>query len=97
MRTFALIAAFLMVMVSTPAYASHAIEVSVKGLVCDFCARALEKVFGKQEEVSSINVDLDTKIITIDLNEGQDMSDEKITELITDSGYNVDGITRHED
>ncbi len=64
----------------------------VNGLVCDFCARALEKVFSKQEEVSTISVDLDTKVITIELKEGQSLSEDKITQLITDSGYDVRGI-----
>ena len=69
-------------------------HVSVNGLVCDFCARALEKVFGKEEAVKAIDVNLDTKIITVNFNEGQTLSDEKITQLITDAGYNVEGIHR---
>lgn len=72
------------------------IHVKVKGLVCDFCARALEKVFSKQEAVSDIDVNLDTKIITINLNEGRTIDDATITQLITDSGYNVEGIHRAE-
>lgn len=72
------------------------VEVSVNGLVCDFCARALEKVFGKQEEVESINVDLDAKIISVYFKEGLSLDDEVISELITDSGYDVQGIQRHE-
>jgi copper chaperone CopZ len=71
-------------------------HVSVNGLVCDFCARALEKTFGKQDEVSSIDVNLDTKIVTVMFNENQSLSDERLTEIITDSGYNVEGIHRVE-
>ena len=71
------------------------IYADVNGLVCDFCARALEKVFGKQEEVNNINVDLDTKIITINFKDGKSLTDEAVTKLITDSGYDVRGI-RHE-
>lgn len=66
--------------------------VSVNGLVCDFCARALEKTFGQQEAVDHITVDLDTKIITIFYKDGQTLSEDKITQLITDSGYNVVAI-----
>ena len=69
----------------------------VNGLVCDFCARALEKVFGKQEAVESIKVDLDTKVITVHFNEGQSLDDETITELITDSGYDVEEIRHGEE
>ena len=66
----------------------------VNGLVCDFCARALEKTIGKQESVKSINVDLTNKIITINLNEGKKLDDTKITQLIEDSGYSVREIIR---
>ena len=32
--------------------------VSVQGMVCDFCARGIEKTFGKDKRVSKIDVDL---------------------------------------
>lgn len=66
--------------------------VKVNGLVCDFCARALEKIFGKQEEVKDIDVNLDEKIITIDFVDGKSLDDEIIAKLIIDSGYNVESI-----
>lgn len=82
-------------LLTSPAYAlGTSIKVDVNGLVCDFCARALEKVFSKQETVEDINVDLDTKVITINMKDGQNLDDETITNLITDSGYNVEGIRR---
>ncbi|GAB5388178.1 MAG: hypothetical protein Alpg2KO_11460 [Alphaproteobacteria bacterium] len=71
-------------------------HVSVNGLVCDFCARALEKVFGKQDAVSDIDVDLDSKVITINFKQGQSLDNDTITKLVTDSGYNVEGIHRVE-
>ena len=80
---------------SVPVFANHpggTAYADVNGLVCDFCARALEKVFGRQEAVESINVDLDKKVITIHFNEGQKLDDKTITQLITDSGYNVRDI-----
>ena len=89
----------LLVSLSMPAFAAHpggTVYADVNGLVCDFCARALEKVFGKQEAVESINVDLDEKVITVHFNEGQSLDDETITQLITDFGYNVQEI-RHEE
>ncbi|MCB1720892.1 MAG: heavy-metal-associated domain-containing protein [Rhodospirillales bacterium] len=74
---------------------NHDIDVNVNGLVCDFCARALEKVFGTREEVNAISVDLNNHLVAIDLKEGANIDDEEITKLITDSGYNVVDITRH--
>lgn len=72
------------------------VHVSVNGLVCDFCARALEKTFGKREEVKGIDVNLETKIVTVNFNDGQTLDDATLTQIITDSGYNVEGIHRVE-
>ena len=66
--------------------------VDVEGLVCDFCARALEKVFGKQAQVQKIDVNLNDKIITIDFKDGQKLNEETIKQLILDSGYNVSAV-----
>lgn len=74
----------------------HDIDVNVNGLVCDFCARALEKVFGGRDEVNAISVDLNNHLVAIDLKDGANIEDEEITRLITDSGYNVVEITRHD-
>mgnify|MGYP001471792734 CR=1 FL=1 len=75
---------------------SSDIEVIVKGLVCDFCAQSIAKLFGKEKSVEAIDVNLDKGMIKIDLKEGYKMDDTKITKLITDSGYNVEGINRIE-
>lgn len=84
---------------STMGYA-HASEkdivVEVNGLVCDFCAQSLEKVFGKEDGVNAIAVDLDTQTVIVDVKDGQDLSDEKIKELIEWGGYDLVGIKRVE-
>jgi copper chaperone CopZ len=74
--------------------ADHSITVTINGLVCDFCARALEKVFSKRSEVSGIDVNLESKIVTIGLKKAADIDDATITKLITDAGYNVVKINR---
>ena len=72
---------------------SHAL-VKVNGLVCDFCAQSLEKVFKKKPEVSNIDVNLTKKVVKIDFKDGQNLTDENIRKGITDAGYNVVEITR---
>ena len=76
--------------------AKDMVEVTVNGLVCDFCARALEKVFSKREEVRGIHVDLDQSLVLIAMKEGQTLDDATLTQLVTDSGYNVTAIKRGE-
>ena len=71
------------------------ITVNVFGLVCDFCAQAIEKVFMEKEEVSGINVNLTDGLITISLKEGQNIDNEQLTKLILDSGYSVEKIIRN--
>lgn len=81
----------------TPEHASvHSIRVQVNGLVCDFCARAVEKVFYKQDGVEGVNVNLDDHIVTLDIQDGKDLDDALITQLITDAGYNLVEIKREQ-
>jgi copper chaperone CopZ len=96
MKHLTLFLTLLIMSFSVPVYAGQSAKVDVNGLVCDFCARALEKVFGREDAVSDIDVDLDEKIVTINFNDDQTLDDDTITELITDAGYNVEGIHRDE-
>jgi copper chaperone CopZ len=70
------------------------VTVDVNGLVCEFCASTIEKTFKKKDEVESIKVDLDTKKVTINFKENQNLSDEGIKEIIRGNGYNVEKINR---
>lgn len=73
---------------------SQRVHVKVKGLVCDYCARAMEKVFKKRPEVAHIFISLTTKVITLDLHKDRSLDDETIKKLVLDSGYNVEKIER---
>lgn len=64
----------------------------VNGLVCDFCARSLEKTFEKEESVKSITIDLQEKLITIVLKKEKKLEDSKIIKLVNDAGYDVKEI-----
>ena len=70
------------------------VTVNAFGLVCDFCATAIEKVFMRKDEVSGLNVSLADRKIIIALKNGQNIDDAEIEKLITDSGYNVKSIDR---
>ena len=70
------------------------LKISVNGLVCDFCARSIEKLFRKKESVESINVDLENMLITIYLKKGKNINNTTVTQLIKDSGYDVTEINR---
>ena len=73
---------------------NEVLSISVNGLVCDFCARSIEKLFSKKESVKSINVNLEEMLITISLKKGKSLNDDIITKVITDSGYDIRAIRR---
>ena len=73
---------------------SSIITAKVNGLVCDFCAQALRKVFKKEDAVNDINVDLDSGEVIIGLNPGQTLEDERVKKLIRKSGYSLVSIER---
>ena len=70
------------------------ITIGLKGLVCDFCSIALNKTFKKNKAVAATYVDLDTKSLFVVLKDGNTLSDETLTQLVKNAGYNVAGITR---
>jgi copper chaperone CopZ len=70
------------------------IRVQVKGMVCAFCAQGIEKKFKALSEISGVKVSLETKFVDLDTKEGKDVSDEKITKIIGDAGYDVLKIER---
>ena len=75
---------------------NNSVNVDVNGMVCDFCARALEKVFSKKQEVAEIDVDLNNGKISINFHHGYSLDDSLIQKLVTNSGYDVVKINRCE-
>lgn len=67
--------------------------VDVKGMVCDFCAQALNKVFLKEEVVDSLDVNLDEQTVTIYYKDGAEpLTDEAVEKMVYWAGYDVVGI-----
>ena len=95
----------IIVSVSLPNVWSKSVETSkygetitahVKGMVCDFCARGLEKVFKSEKAVSKISVNLDDSIVSIRMKPDKNLPDKRIKELIMKNGYSVEKMTRSE-
>ena len=83
----------LVTLAVTPAFAAgEAVHVKVLGLVCDFCAKAIDKVFMDTGKVESTNVDLDNALVTLNMKDGQTFDDELIKTKITEAGYKVETI-----
>jgi mercuric ion binding protein len=73
---------------------AETIRTTVNGMVCAFCATGIEKTFRKQSEVESVKVDLKEKLVTIKTKPGKTLTDAKVKEIVTYSGYTMGKISR---
>ena len=73
----------------------NVININVNGMVCDFCAQSIEKVFMKRIEVKGINVDLEDQKVVIYLEKETDIDDTTISTIFEDAGYTVETINRN--
>ena len=71
------------------------ININVNGMVCDFCAQSIEKVFMKRIEVKGINVNLEDQKVVIYLEKKTDIEDATISTIFEDAGYTVETINRN--
>ena len=76
------------------AASADTIEMKVYGLVCSFCAQSIEKTLHKNPTTTNVVVNLEDKLVAIATRKDQDISDADLTQALTDSGYDVKGITR---
>jgi mercuric ion binding protein len=73
---------------------AETIHTTVNGMVCAFCATGIEKTFRKQPEVETVKVDLPSKQVTIKTKAGKTLTDAKIKEVVSYSGYTMGKIVR---
>jgi len=67
--------------------------VNVQGMVCDFCARGIEKTFKKDKNVKKIDVDLSKGKVLIAYNKNQKIKFDDIKEKILINGQNAIDMT----
>ena len=66
--------------------------ISVSGMVCDFCARGIEKTFLKDKTVLKVDVDLSGGKVLIAYNPGKKINFEEIQRKILSNGQNATDI-----
>lgn len=59
---------------------------TVEGMTCGHCEKAVINSLKELDEVSHVKVNLDTKEVIL---EGNNLDDDKIKEKIDDAGYDV--------
>ena len=78
---------------------SKSIHVDVEGLVCDFCAQSIQKVFLKQPGVEKVDVNLNNGRVIIKMadvfqDDEDGISNDRIVKLFLNAGYDVRAIMR---
>lgn len=73
------------------------IVAKVLGVVCEFCSTAMNKTFGKRDDVAAVYVDLDESTLNLVLKPGETITDKALRKAVKKSGYKVDKIERGPD
>lgn len=73
---------------------ANVIRVTVRGMVCGFCAQGITKKFSLDRAVNKVDVDLNSQLITLTLKDGFEMKDAKVSELVRDAGFSPVKIER---
>ena len=66
--------------------------VSVKGMVCDFCARGIEKTFRKDKALRKIDVDLNQGKVLLAYSMNKEIVPGEINHSILVNGQNMTGL-----
>jgi copper chaperone len=66
----------------------------IDGLACPYCAYGIEKKLKAVDGVEKIDVDLNKGLVTVNVADGVDLSDEQMTRLINDAGFTFRSMTK---
>ncbi len=78
-----------------PSFAvAEEIKITVKGMVCSFCAQGIKKQFSSIAGIEKVEPNLDQKLVVVTIKEGAVLADDRIKEVIKDAGYDVVSIER---
>jgi len=65
---------------------------TIKGMVCSFCAQGIEKILMEEEGVVDVSVDIDRATVTIKTKDGVRLTTERLYKLIRDAGYELETV-----
>lgn len=77
---------------ATAQAATQTIKAEVNGMVCAFCAQGIDKKLRALPQTKDVYVSLKNKIVAVELQEGQTLSETTVKDLIKDAGYDVTKI-----
>jgi cation transport ATPase len=72
--------------------ATQTIKAEVNGMVCAFCAQGIEKKMRSLSQTKDVYVNLEQRIVAVELKDGQTLAHDTVRDLIKDAGYDVTHI-----
>jgi periplasmic mercuric ion binding protein len=84
----------LLLLLGSYAFGGEQVQVKVKGMVCSFCSQGITKKFKAEPAVKTVNVDLETHLVSLELKDGEKLEDGTLQKVLTDAGYTIDKIER---
>jgi periplasmic mercuric ion binding protein len=73
---------------------AEVVKMKVEGLVCAFCASAIETKLRSNAATEDVLVSLEHRVVALSLKPGQDIADSVLSAQIVDAGYAVKQIER---
>lgn len=74
--------------------AGEKVEVSVKGMSCGHCVEKITSRFASEKAVDQVHVSLEEKKVHVLLKDSQNLSDQRVREILEKEGYEVAKIER---
>ncbi|MFM9913390.1 MAG: heavy-metal-associated domain-containing protein [Methylophilaceae bacterium] len=84
-----LIAIIFITIFSGNVLAVSTIKAEVNGMVCAFCAKGIEKKLGALPQTKAVFVDLKSRVVALELKDGQSVAMDDFKNIIKDAGYDV--------
>ena len=70
------------------------IEMTVEGLACALCARALERQLAEIEGSQAFEIDVDTGEVAFGVNDGHGLTGERLRDLVEAAGFRLEEVRR---
>lgn len=80
------------ILFSNVAFSAQTIKANVNGMVCAFCAQGIEKKMRALSQTQDVYVNLKKRVVAVEVKDGQALSNDTVTGLIKDAGYEVTSI-----
>lgn len=73
---------------------ARTIQVKILGMSCPFCAYGAEQKLKKVDGVKELDIELESGIATLTMEEGADVPNEKLKRTVEDAGFEAAAIVR---